>query len=187
MAPVKILVCGNIDGKFNQVFNRVATVNKKNGPFEFLLCCGNFFGSGDNSEWAAYREATRRVPLQTYVLGSASRLPRDLHPDADADELCPDVVALGERGVFTSSGGVSVAYVAGDPSAEDVRALEQALLASSAAGVDVLLTPSWPRGLTRRAATPPGVYSEETGSLLTSRLLYCLRPRYVFSGGQALH
>ncbi|KAF0309639.1 CWF19-like protein 1 [Amphibalanus amphitrite] len=166
-------------------------VNKKNGPFEFLLCCGNFFGSGDNSEWAAYREGSRRVPLQTYVLGSAGRLPRHLHPDADADDLCPNVVALGERGVFTSTGGVSVAYLAPadgqDPSAADVRALEQALLASSAAGVDVLLTPGWPRGVTRRAAVPAGVYTEETGSLLTARLLYCLRPRYVFSGGLAMH
>ena len=191
MAPVKILVVGNIDGKFNKVFNRVDTVNKKNGPFEFLLCCGNFFSSGDNSEWAAYRDGTRRVPLQTYVLGAAGQLPRHLQPAQEDDELCPDVMALGERGVFTSTGGVSVAYVAPpagrDPSAEDVRALEQALLASSAAGVDILLTPSWPRGLTRRAAVPAGVYSEETGSLLTSRLLYCLRPRYVFSGGQALH
>ncbi|XP_037093404.1 LOW QUALITY PROTEIN: CWF19-like protein 1 [Pollicipes pollicipes] len=190
MAPVKILVCGNIDGKFNQVFNRVSSVNKKNGPFEFLLCCGSFFGL-NNSEWAAYREGTRRVPIQTYVLGAASRLPRDVHPCPDADELCTDVVALGERGVFTSSGGASVAYLAppdgGEPSQADVRALEQAVAASGAAGLDLLLTTAWPRGVTRYAATPPGVYSEETGSRLAARLLYSTRPRYVFSGGQALH
>ena len=40
---VKILVAGDVKGKFKEVFDRVRTVNKKSGPFHLLLCVGDFF------------------------------------------------------------------------------------------------------------------------------------------------
>lgn len=48
------LVCGDVSGKFKQFFSRVETINKKSGPFELLLCVGNFFGD-KNEELIAYK------------------------------------------------------------------------------------------------------------------------------------
>lgn len=44
------LICGDVNGKLKTLFTRVESINKKNGPFDFLLCVGNFFGSYDK-EW----------------------------------------------------------------------------------------------------------------------------------------
>lgn len=46
MATVKVLLAGDCGGNFAALFNRVASVNKKNGPFKLLLCVGDFFGPG---------------------------------------------------------------------------------------------------------------------------------------------
>ena len=49
------LVCGDVCGQFNQLFKRVNSVNQKAGPFELLLCVGDFFDDGDNSQWTPYK------------------------------------------------------------------------------------------------------------------------------------
>lgn len=41
---VKVLVSGDVRGKFDTLFKRVSAVNSKAGPFEMLLCVGEFFG-----------------------------------------------------------------------------------------------------------------------------------------------
>lgn len=43
----KVLLSGDVDGKFTTLFNRVATVNKSNGPFDLLLCTGRFLPNGE--------------------------------------------------------------------------------------------------------------------------------------------
>lgn len=48
------LVAGDVEGRFNQLFKRITSVNQKNGPFSFLLCVGDFFGA-DNSQWLPYK------------------------------------------------------------------------------------------------------------------------------------
>jgi hypothetical protein len=42
MATKKVLLSGDVQGKFQSLFNRVAAVNKSNGPFDLLLCTGSF-------------------------------------------------------------------------------------------------------------------------------------------------
>ena len=44
MGDVKILIAGSVHGKLKDLFKRVAAVNKSNGPFDLLLCTGDFFG-----------------------------------------------------------------------------------------------------------------------------------------------
>lgn len=39
---VKVLLSGDVNGNFSSLLNRVANVNKLNGPFDVLLCTGNF-------------------------------------------------------------------------------------------------------------------------------------------------
>ncbi|CAG2065063.1 unnamed protein product, partial [Timema podura] len=51
----KILVCGDVDGKFKTLFTKVENINTKSGPFDFLLCVGDFFGSSTDS-WTPYKD-----------------------------------------------------------------------------------------------------------------------------------
>lgn len=48
------LVCGDVKGNFKVLFNKLTNINSKSGPFEFLLCVGDFFGS-DNGKLEAYK------------------------------------------------------------------------------------------------------------------------------------
>jgi len=61
-APVKILVCGDVCGKFNILYGRVRNILKKNKDFEMLLCTGSFFGTSQESE----------KEWETYMSGSSS-------------------------------------------------------------------------------------------------------------------
>ena len=40
---MKVLLSGDVNGKWNALFKRVAAVNKSNGPFDVLLCTGRTF------------------------------------------------------------------------------------------------------------------------------------------------
>ena len=45
---MKVLLSGDINGKWNALFKRVIAVNKSNGPFDILLCTGRTFAdAGD--------------------------------------------------------------------------------------------------------------------------------------------
>lgn len=48
------LVCGDVEGKFQTLFNRVENIQNKSGLFDALLCVGNFFGV-NNREFTAYK------------------------------------------------------------------------------------------------------------------------------------
>ena len=41
MVAKKVLFSGTVNGKFKQLYKRMAAVNKSNGPFDVLLCIGN--------------------------------------------------------------------------------------------------------------------------------------------------
>ena len=42
---VKILVCGDVEGRYSETFKRVAKLDKKAGPFDALFCVGTFYGA----------------------------------------------------------------------------------------------------------------------------------------------
>jgi hypothetical protein len=48
MSAVKVLLAGDCLGGFDALFKKVAAVNSKNGPFDLLLCVGQFFEEGGN-------------------------------------------------------------------------------------------------------------------------------------------
>lgn len=45
-------------GQFKQLFSKVDKINKKSGPFDFLLCVGDFFGA-NNDELIAFRNGNK--------------------------------------------------------------------------------------------------------------------------------
>uniref|UniRef100_A0A672HVK9 CWF19-like protein 1 n=1 Tax=Salarias fasciatus TaxID=181472 RepID=A0A672HVK9_SALFA len=161
--PVRVLVCGDVQGQFNALFSRVQTIQKKTGQFDLLLCVGEFFGSTPEAEaeWQQFKTGAKKAPVHTYVLGAASPDTETWFEKADGCELAENITYLGRRGVFTGVSGLQIAYVSGreaqrDPAPahcftrEDLSALVTPLTGGSRfRGVDVLLTSQWPRGVWR--------------------------------------
>jgi hypothetical protein len=138
-------------------------------------------------------------------------MPRSLLEAADAKggALCPNVTFLGHRGVLTTTSGLRIAYLSGthdptqldptdpvdNPSATryskaDVDALIRTAKGARGgfAGVDVLLTADWPRGVTRLAPIPEGATATtaRAGTDPVADLARELRPRYHFAAQEPL-
>ncbi|XP_075551882.1 CWF19-like protein 1 [Dermacentor variabilis] len=182
-SPMKILVCGDVSGEFDKLFDRVSNVNKKNGPFDMLLCVGDFFGP-DASRWLQYKLSGRKVPLQTYAVG--------VTPDSYSEsDLADNVVHLGSRGIFTGASGLKIAYFCGNESKNDKPArgefvkkealefLSPIAESTSHKGIDIFIASQWPKNVSKYAHTASA--EEENGSDIISLLAYFLRPRYHFT------
>lgn len=109
----------------------------------------------------------------------------------EGEELCENVTYLGKSGLFTSTSGLSVAYLSGKDGGEkddfshfsksDVAALKLKIMNTPRfKGVDILLTSVWPQGV--------GLYGVELtkqptcDSRSVALLAAGLKPRYHFSG-----
>lgn len=116
--PLKILVCGDVCGKFNVLYGRVRNILKKNKDFEMLLCVGSFFGTSVESEkeWEAYKTGSVTVPIPTYILGPTEKLERGYFSEVSLDsggELCENLTYLGRKGVLKTQSGLQIAYLSG--------------------------------------------------------------------------
>lgn len=182
------LVCGDVRGNFKYLFNRVETINKKNGPFELLLCVGDFFGE-NNDELIAYRNGFKCVPIPTYILGPNKSSHTDLYSSITNGEICTNLTYLGRRGLYTISSGIKIAYVSGCESnngeigfsKEDIMSVKNSCAVSKTSmgdyrGVDILITSQWPKGVTDDEKI------DQNSSLLLSWLSAEIRPRYHFCG-----
>ncbi|XP_025025542.1 CWF19-like protein 1 isoform X2 [Python bivittatus] len=197
--PLRVLACGDVEGRFEALYARVQAVQKKSGAFDLLLCVGNFFGSAQDSEWKDYQTGAKKAPIQTYVLGANSDETVHYFPDVSGCELAENITYLGRKGVFCGASGLQIAYLSGvesteDPalahcfSAKDVTDLKTSLQSiSQFKGVDILLTSSWPKGVETFGNSPGDVNSKKCGSGLVSFLAASLKPRYHFAGLQKIN
>jgi hypothetical protein len=71
----KILVAGDVGGNLEELYKRVSTVNAKSGPFDCLLCAGEFFGSADVG-------GIRAPPSAASKSRACARAPASLRPAA---------------------------------------------------------------------------------------------------------
>ncbi|KAL6585849.1 hypothetical protein OROMI_002493 [Orobanche minor] len=71
MAAPRILLCGDVLGRLSQLFKRVSSVNKSAGPFDALLCVGQFFpdSAAQMDEFNEYIEGRSKIPVPTYFIG----------------------------------------------------------------------------------------------------------------------
>uniref|UniRef100_A0A2K5Z9A6 CWF19-like protein 1 n=1 Tax=Mandrillus leucophaeus TaxID=9568 RepID=A0A2K5Z9A6_MANLE len=155
--PLRLLACGDVEGKFDILFNRVRAIQKKSGNFDLLLCVGNFFGSTPDAEWEEYKTGIKKAPIQTYVLGANNQETVKYFQDADGCELAENITYLGRKGIFTGSSGLQIVYLSGTESlnepvpgynfsVKDVSSLRTMLCTTSQfKGVDILLTSPWPK------------------------------------------
>ncbi|XP_005182434.1 CWF19-like protein 1 homolog isoform X2 [Musca domestica] len=191
---IKVLVCGDVRGRFKQMFQRVESINKKAGPFEILLCVGDFFSEDEkqNEELIAYRNGHKHIPVPTYILGPNNKNVQAYYENTQDGEICSNLTYLGKRGLYTLSSGVKIAYISGleRPAGateqefyfglDDIEAVRNSCLvnkssASDYRGVDILLSSPWPHGIT----TNDGQENKNTSKLL-SFLCRDIKPRYHF-------
>ncbi|ERE80425.1 CWF19-like protein 1 isoform X1 [Cricetulus griseus] len=191
--PLRLLACGDVDGKFDVLFNRVRTIQKKSGNFDLLLCVGNFFGSTQDAEWEEYKTGKKKAPIQTYVLGANNPETVQYFQDTDGCELAENITYLGRKGFFTGSSGLQIVYLSGTESLsepvpshsfspKDVSSLRTMLCsASQFKGVDILLTSPWPKYVGNFGNSSGEVDTKKCGSALISSLAASLKPRYHFA------
>ncbi|GAB0092798.1 CWF19-like protein 1 homolog [Sergentomyia squamirostris] len=185
----KILVCGDVCGKINKLFDRVDTISKKSGSFDFLFCVGEFFGD-NNRELEEYKSGVKKVPVPTYILGTSEEKHLPQFEDVRDGEICPNLTYLGKSGIYVTSSGMKIAYVSGKEgekstkvtfSAEDTKSVKMSCLVGKIAGdyrgIDILLTSQWPFG----------IGDASKSSKLISLLAMDIRPRYHFCGLENIH
>ncbi|XP_055208718.1 CWF19-like protein 1 isoform X5 [Gorilla gorilla gorilla] len=188
-----VLACGDVEGKFDILFNRVQAIQKKSGNFDLLLCVGNFFGSTQDAEWEEYKTGIKKAPIQTYVLGANNQETVKYFQDADGCELAENITYLGRKGIFTGSSGLQIVYLSGTESLnepvpgysfspKDVSSLRTMLCTTSQfKGVDILLTSPWPKYVGNFGNSSGEVDTKKCGSALVSSLATGLKPRYHFA------
>ncbi|XP_076298185.1 CWF19-like protein 1 isoform X1 [Lasioglossum baleicum] len=193
----KVLICGDVEGHFKFLFNKVEAINKKSGPFDFLLCVGNFFGE-DNIELEVYKNAAKHISVPTYIIGANRESDLKNYPDEDGCEICHNLTYLGKRGVYTATSGLKIAYVSGTESnsselksicfnENDVVSIRNSCLRGqpSFRGIDVLLTSPWPAGITNLDPNKPNFTYQ--GSKLIAWLAAQVKPRYHVSALEGIH
>ncbi|XP_019053876.1 PREDICTED: zinc finger CCCH domain-containing protein 64 isoform X2 [Nelumbo nucifera] len=205
MAPPRILLCGDVLGRLNQLFKRVSSVNKSTGPFDALFCVGQFFpDSADRlEELSDYVDGRSKVPIPTYfvgdygvgapkVLSAASRNPDNQGFKMDGLKICENLYWLKGSGKFKLH-GLCVVYLSGRQSSsgqpfgtytqDDIDALRA--LAEESDLVDLFLTNEWPSGVLNRADTSevlPGISDSFGSDPVVSELVAEIKPRYHFAG-----
>ncbi|KAJ7955895.1 zinc finger CCCH domain-containing protein 64 [Quillaja saponaria] len=203
--PPRILLCGDVLGRLNQLFKRVSSVNKSAGPFDALLCVGQFFPESPDqlNEFMDYIEGRSHFLLPTYFIGDygvgAAKVLLATSKDSanrgfkmDGLKVCENLYWLKGSGKFTLL-GLCVAYLSGRKSTDgqqfgtysqdDVDALRA--IAEEPGIVDLFLTNEWPSGITSRAgaADIPSGMSDSIGSDATiSELVTEIKPRYHIAG-----
>ncbi|XP_028774214.1 zinc finger CCCH domain-containing protein 64 isoform X2 [Neltuma alba] len=209
MAP-RILLCGDVMGRVNQLFKRVSSVNKSAGPFDALFCVGQFFPESPDQldEFMDYIEGRTQVPLPTYFIGdygvgapkvllAASKDPSNRGFKMDGLRVCDNLYWLKGSGKFTIL-GLSVVYLSGRQSLDvqqfgvysqdDVDALRA--IAEEPGIVDLFLTNEWPSGVTNRANVsdiPAGLSDSMGSDSIIAELVGEIKPRYHIAGSKGIY
>ncbi|CAK9881409.1 unnamed protein product [Sphagnum jensenii] len=209
----RILLCGDVNGHLHALYKRVLAVNKSNGPFDALLCVGQFFPRTPDGidEMETYFTLAKPIPLPTYFIGDYGEGAAALLAPAkakaaetgipmDGVRICDNLLWLKGSGILNLK-GLRVAYLSGKHNAE----LYQNAKAAAAAGahheddVDTLrafaddpsitdLFLSYPLLLLLRIGdfVPEGIDRMTTGSTISAELAKELKPRYHFAGSEGV-
>lgn len=178
-SAVKILVAGDVQGKFKELFTQVGKINKKFGPFACLFCVGNFFDpEGDNDQLSPYQLNQQRIPIPTYFICGDESVEAGATDTIDnlqdGGSICHNLNYLGRSGVKQVS-GLTVAYVSGvyeeakyknRPAssftynstyhAAEIEHFKQIIKTeTSENGIDLLLTTEWGKGFNKMCNDVP--------------------------------
>ncbi|KAJ3015677.1 hypothetical protein HKX48_004433 [Thoreauomyces humboldtii] len=188
---VKALAVGSLNGNFKLAFTKIAALNAKHGPFDMLLCAGDFFGPQGHldADVEALLAGNITVPMPAYIIGGRNAPPERVLAVVEASgQVCENLVYLGEGGVMTTIQGLRIAYLSGVEEGEGVRcrhgSIDATVDASGLAGVDILLTTEWSKGISEgsvaTAKFPEG--SDVAGVPAVAYIAAGSQPRYHFAG-----
>ncbi|KAK3593978.1 hypothetical protein CHS0354_040718 [Potamilus streckersoni] len=196
---LRILVSGDVEGNFDQLYSRISSIQKKSGAFDLLLCVGDFFGNSCNEGWQEYVSGSKKVPIPTLILGPNKSEHFSYYKGSEGSDLCSNVTYLGMRGNFTGSSGLQLAYLSGVEGSEnkgdkchftsdDVKSLIDPIKDDTKfKGVDILITSQWPKNVEKYGTTLEDFDTSSCGSEALAQLALHLRPRYYFCGLEDVH
>ncbi|KAI1819452.1 CwfJ C-terminus 1-domain-containing protein-like protein [Xylaria intraflava] len=191
----KVIVLGSLDGKLQEAFAKLETLQKKQN-FSFAIVIGNLFAADQDDETVQkLLDGSIRVPLSTYFTVGATPLPPPIVELIEKDEdICENLHFLGKRSTTKTSDGVRIVALGGvlDTSIVGGESKEQHLpfhtvgdahILRGANTADILLTTTWPEAVT--TASNVAIAPENKGAILASaeiaELCSALKPRYHFS------
>lgn len=147
----QILVCGDVEGKFEQLYQRIDEIQKKQ-KFDVLFCVGNFFGSNVQS-LEPYKTGAKSASILTYCVltdEEVNLLPLDIRKGG---QISTNMHYLGPMGMKEIQ-GVSVAFFSPTTSdnmsqntKEELETFYGKFALKSYKGVDILLTNQWPKSI----------------------------------------
>ncbi|KAG9017525.1 hypothetical protein FRB90_000950 [Tulasnella sp. 427] len=137
---VKVLAVGSALGSISDLFTKVKTINAKHGPFELLLCTGDFFGppgaASESDEVDALLNGQLEVPIPSYIMQGDFPLPQKVITKVGQNngQLCPNLFLMGKSNLLVTSQGLRVGIFGGTydpegfnlPLPEDVHPLSVA-------------------------------------------------------------
>ena len=202
----KILVSGDVGGNLEELYKRVSVVNSKSGPFECLLCTGEFFGSADvggeddeqpnyvdHDPIRPYKRGEKEAPLPTYFICGKEWGP-SLDQTSSFQEVAKNIFFLGNHGIRDLF-GLRIAFMSGHFPLQALGTLET-MQSKSLTGmhdasnpVDILLTAQWPAAVCSmlQGSAPPDVRGQpirQVGTSAASVVAKSLTPRYHFVGSE---
>ena len=213
MAPtgrrmIKMMVVGNVEGRFSTLFQRVEQVHNSHGPFDIVLCAGNFFGDQASYEDLAcffeFIKGTRSIPIPTYIVSDDfTQYPAVRDAVSATGDFTTHLTYLGACGLYVTVHGIRLAYYMSKEvheyteegkfsvSSEELEERRQSLMSMSRAedfgGVDILITRYWPKGVTFDSNWVAGDRIAPEGNLKVTELNVTLRPKYHFIAGRDIH
>ncbi|CAF0760966.1 unnamed protein product [Brachionus calyciflorus] len=212
--PLKILVSGDVEGKLNDLYSRVKSIQSKVGKFDLLFCVGEFFAENDedNKEIEEYFSNPSSIPIQTYVLGPNHSSRYKYFYDKSGCDLCDDkIIYLGPKGSYSTVNGLNIVYLSGvenkreesnkrfkrsDESEPeelvefDLKDIESIInnyeKRNPGECLDILLTNQWPKYIENLSnqKLDNDLKTDNFGSELISHLAVKLKPRYHFSASE---
>ena len=179
---VKLLICGDVDGNFELLLNRINTLQSSaHGPFNVLFFTGRLF---QNSDEFATVAPSLRFPMKAYAFDRTGVADDVLPADSNLEFFNASGVGL------ATIAGLTVAFLSNFPDSESLQDARDIAGLVGYRGCDVLLTSEWPRethhflnetDLTalRSTGVGLGIGSQEVASFALS-----VRARYHFAGSR---
>jgi len=170
----RLLVSGPVNGNFDTFFGGIRRLHARNGPFDAVLCTGQFLAStkeeNDTLRSCVEQEA---IPLPVYFVAQSRRDIEEAKRLAGEDDgndgevrVCAQLSCLGTAGVKVAS-GLKIAFVGNAVNFDQTLSTLKGFAWIGSA--DILLSSQWPKGIMGRLENWKAVADTTGGDATTYR------------------